>query len=108
MAGEMETVEIPVTEGCNNRCSFCVTAWFMIEKGMERNDLSRQVIRERLARAYASGARGVLFNGGEPTLRRDLGELVEDARSAGHERVSLFTHARAAATEEGARWIASM
>jgi MoaA/NifB/PqqE/SkfB family radical SAM enzyme len=101
-------VEIPVTEACNNRCSFCTTAWSMTEKSFEPSDLSRETMRERLAEAYARGSRRVIFHGGEPTRRRDLGEIVEDARRAGYELVSIFTHARAAATEEGARWLTTM
>jgi MoaA/NifB/PqqE/SkfB family radical SAM enzyme len=104
----LPTLEIPLTEACNNRCGFCTTAWFMIEKRFEPSDLSRDAIRERLARGYASGARRVVFHGGEPTRRRDLGEVVDDARGAGFEQVVVFTHARAAATEEGARWLGAM
>jgi len=101
-------VEIPVTEACNNRCSFCRTAWFMTEKRSEPTDMSREIIRERLASAYAAGSRRVVFHGGEPTRRPDLGEIAEDARRAGFELLTVFTHARAAATEAGARWLTSM
>ena len=52
--------------------------------------------------------RRVVLHGGEPTLRRDLGEIVAGARAIGFERVAIFTHARAAASHSGADWLAQM
>ena len=92
--------EIHVTEACNNRCAFCTTGWENAEqKGLRH--VPREVIRTHLREAWEGGARRVLYQGGEPTLRLDLGELVADARSAGFPVVSVFTNARLASSAIG-------
>ncbi|MDP1823163.1 MAG: radical SAM protein [Archangium sp.] len=88
--------EIHVTEACNNRCAFCTTGW---ENTLRH--VPREVIRAHLREAWEGGARRVLYQGGEPTLRPDLGELVADARAAGFPVVSVFTNARLASFSPG-------
>lgn len=100
-------VEIHVGELCNNRCSFCTTGWVNREKP-EIEPVPRETIRGQLEVAYAAGARRALFQGGEPTLRRDLGDLIGDARAIGFSVVNVFTNARMAASRPGARWLAGL
>jgi cyclic pyranopterin phosphate synthase len=99
--------EMMLTGACNNRCGYCSTAWDLME-GREIKVVPRDVARAELERAYARGARRVVFAGGEPTLRRDLGEIVDDARAVGFEGRIVFTHARTAASRAGASWLAGM
>lgn len=92
--------EIHVTEACNNRCAFCTTGWENAEqKGLRH--VPREVIRAHLREAWDGGARRVLYQGGEPTLRPDLPELIADARAAGFPLVSVFTNARLASSAIG-------
>lgn len=105
---ELPKVEIHVTEVCNNRCSFCSTAWVNDEQGTKLTHVPREVIRTQLAEAYANGARRALFQGGEPTMRRDLGDLLGDAWGMGYEATTIFTNARMAASQAGARWLTGM
>lgn len=97
---KLPKAEIHVTEACNNRCAFCTTGWENAEQRGLRH-VPREVIREHLREAWAGGARRVLYQGGEPTLRPDLPELVADARAAGFPVVSVFTNARLAASSVG-------
>jgi MoaA/NifB/PqqE/SkfB family radical SAM enzyme len=102
-------VEIYVTDVCNNRCSYCTTGWDNTEnKRSSLKHVPRETIRAHLEEHFAKGARRVVFQGGEPTVRRDLGELLADARALGYEATTVFTNARAAASPIGARWLASM
>lgn len=105
---ELPKVEIHATDGCNNRCSFCTTGWLVRERAGELDHPPRELVREQLERAYARGARRALFQGGEPTLRRDLGDLLADAHAIGYQATTIFTNARMAASRAGARWLASM
>jgi MoaA/NifB/PqqE/SkfB family radical SAM enzyme len=50
-------------------------------------------VRARIDAAVESGAREVWLTGGEPTMRRDIAELVAHARQRGAERVVLETNA---------------
>ncbi len=102
-------VEIYVTDVCNNRCSYCTTGWDNTEnKRSSLRHVPRETIRAHLEDNFAKGARRVVFQGGEPTVRRDLGELLADARAVGYEATTVFTNARVAASPIGARWLASM
>jgi uncharacterized Fe-S cluster-containing radical SAM superfamily protein len=102
-------VEIYVTDVCNNRCSYCTTGWDNTEnKRSSLKHVPRETIRAHLEEHFARGARRVVFQGGEPTVRRDLGELLADARAVGYEATTVFTNARVAASPIGARWLASM
>lgn len=105
---QLSKVEIHVTEVCNNRCGFCTTGWVNAEDGARLSDVPREVIRAQLAAAYAEGARRALFQGGEPTVRRDLGDLLADAHAIGYLATTIFTNARMAASRAGARWLVGM
>ncbi|APR79811.1 Molybdenum cofactor biosynthesis protein MoaA [Minicystis rosea] len=102
-------VEIYVTDVCNNRCSYCTTGWENTENARSAlKHVPRERIRELLAEHYEKGARRVVLQGGEPTVRRDLGEILADARAVGYEATTVFTNARAASSPIAARWLASM
>lgn len=102
-------VEIFVTDVCNNRCAYCTTGWDNAEapRGTLKH-VRREVIRSHLEAHFQKGARRVLFQGGEPTVRRDLGELVADAVTVGYQATTVFTNARAASSPLGARRLAEM
>ncbi|MFO0757155.1 MAG: radical SAM protein [Byssovorax sp.] len=102
-------VEIYVTDVCNNRCSYCTTGWDNTENARSSlKHVPRERIQALLAESYDKGARRVVFQGGEPTIRPDLGDLLADARAAGYEATTVFTNARAASSPIAARWLASM
>lgn len=101
-------VEIHATDLCNNRCGFCTTGLLNHERYEELRHPPRAFIREKLEEAYRRGARRALFQGGEPTLRRDLGDLLSDAHEIGYQVTTIFTNARMAASRAGATWMARM
>jgi len=105
---ELPKVEIHATDACNNRCSFCTTGWLVRDEGEDLGHPPRELIRGQLEEAYRGGARRALFQGGEPTIRRDLGDLLADAHAVGYQATTIFTNARMAASRAGARWLASM
>ena len=64
--------------------------------------MSADAVTGRIRAAVKSGGREIVLTGGEPTLRRDLGELVREARAAGAERVALETNATTLGPEQAA------
>jgi GTP 3',8-cyclase len=82
-------LRLSLTDRCNFRCSYCATA------GPERHEdpLERAEIA-RLARVLAMlGIRRVRLTGGEPTLRRDLLDIVRDVRATpGIEEIALTSN----------------
>lgn len=69
-----------VTFGCNSRCQSC-TYWKLTPRMKE--DLTTEEVFHLLDRAYAAGMRGYYMFGGEPLVRRDIGEIVDYAKKKG-------------------------
>lgn len=82
-----EDAEIVLTVPCNNDCTFCSAKHFSLEPPLEQ-------IRYQLMKAVESGARRVNFTGGEPTLRKDIFEILDYARRLGIPGIYLKTNGR--------------
>ncbi|HJX23272.1 MAG TPA: radical SAM protein [Candidatus Bathyarchaeia archaeon] len=69
-----------VTYGCNSKCKTC-TYWQMSHRMKE--DLSTREVFELLDEAYDFGMRGYYLFGGEPLVRKDIGDIVRYAKNKG-------------------------
>lgn len=68
--------------GCNLRCGYCHNRW-MIEPSHARELLSRQELLDWLASRQGL-LEGVCLSGGEPTLSRELPELLQAIKELGY------------------------
>jgi MoaA/NifB/PqqE/SkfB family radical SAM enzyme len=85
-----QRIDLKVGFACNNLCRFCV-------QGDKREKLPAKPARElrrALAEGRRSGATGVVFTGGEPTLHVDLRGLVRHARELGYKDIQIQTNGR--------------
>jgi MoaA/NifB/PqqE/SkfB family radical SAM enzyme len=85
-----ERIDLKVGFRCNNFCRFCV-------QGDKREKLpakSMEALLASLAEGRRSGATGVVFTGGEPTLHTGLVRLVRQARSLGYEDIQIQSNGR--------------
>ena len=71
---------------CNSACGYCD-----LPLNVGRYEMSREEIREVFSRLYRDGVRFVLVQGGEPLLRRDLPEILEDLSAIGF-HLTLITN----------------
>lgn len=69
-----------MTFGCNSRCRSC-TYWKNTPRMKE--DMKTDQIFELLDEAYDVGMRGYYMFGGEPLIRRDIGEIIDYAKEKG-------------------------
>jgi MoaA/NifB/PqqE/SkfB family radical SAM enzyme len=74
---------------CNNNCRFCVQA-----HKKHLGNRSTAEIKRDLKEAYENGCEGVVFTGGEVTIRKDLLQLVAFARQLGFRRIQLQSNCR--------------
>lgn len=74
------TVIFNLTNHCNLRCKHCYAAYYT--RGDE-NEMTTQQIKKVLDGLKKIGCLRINFCGGEPLLRRDLGELIDYAKSKG-------------------------
>lgn len=84
----MERIDIKVTFKCNNACKFCVQG----EKRKIHCDKETKEIKTILDDSRNNYGE-VVFTGGEPTLRKDIIDLVSYAKSLGY-RVQIQTNGR--------------
>lgn len=85
----MRVARVLTNETCNQNCPFCTT-----RRPTERADfVRREAVLRRIAGALTEGAREIVFAGGEPTLRRDLEQLIAAAREGGAQGAVLETNA---------------
>lgn len=80
----MAVFEINLT--CNSKCTYCD-----LPLNQGRRELSREQIKDIFSGLYAEGLRYVFVQGGEPTLRKDLPEVMLDLKQMGLD-VTLITN----------------
>ncbi len=82
-------VDIKTGFKCNNNCKFCVQAWKKPEGNRPKEDISKD-----LYDAKKAGCVGVVFTGGEVSIRADFFELLECAHDIGFAEIQVQTNAR--------------
>jgi MoaA/NifB/PqqE/SkfB family radical SAM enzyme len=70
-----------ITYACNSRCKTC-TYWQMSNR--INDDLSTEDVFSLLDEAYDFGMRGYYLFGGEPLVRKDIGQVVDYAKKKGY------------------------
>ena len=78
LAGRPVLATFQINLRCNSACGYCD-----LPLNVGRYEMSREEIREVFSRLYRDGVRFVLVQGGEPLLRRDLPEILEDLSAIG-------------------------
>ena len=85
-------LRLSVIEACNFRCSYCLPAGYQARPGLPPPLRTDEIAR--LLRAFAGlGMRKVRLTGGEPSLRRDLADIIGIAAATpGVDKVALTTN----------------
>jgi MoaA/NifB/PqqE/SkfB family radical SAM enzyme len=88
---EMEFKRVDIKTGylCNNNCSFCVQA-----HNKQFANKNNTEIKQSLINAKKDNCQGVVFTGGEFTLRKDAIELVRYAKQLGFSSIQLQSNGR--------------
>lgn len=85
-----DRIDLKVGFRCNNLCHFCVQG----DKRLKLPSKPFAELERALEEGRRAGARGVVFTGGEPTLHKEIVELVRRARAAGFTDVQLQSNGR--------------
>jgi len=73
---------------CNNNCRFCVQADNKCKGNRTFNELKKDLIESK------KRCNGVVFTGGEVTIRKDFFKLVKLAKELGYETIQIQTNGR--------------
>jgi MoaA/NifB/PqqE/SkfB family radical SAM enzyme len=87
---EIEFLWLELTNRCNLRCVHCYAD--SGPHGYKSDRLLADDYRRLVDEARELGCDQVQFIGGEPTLNRDLPELIDHARGNGYSFVEVFTN----------------
>ncbi len=86
MAGRPVLATFQVNLRCNSACGYCD-----LPLNVGRYEMTREEIQGVFSSLYRDGVRFVLVQGGEPLLRRDLPEILEDLSAMGFQ-LTLITN----------------
>ena len=93
MTSQMKRCEMIITEYCNFNCPYCRGLDDEIYGDRKVKQLSFEEIKRNIDLWTADkGLENIRFSGGEPTLHKDIVEIVEYARLRGVKRVALSTN----------------
>ncbi len=89
LPSEKKRIDIKVGFSCNNHCVHCV-------QGNKRDMLPDKDTEDIKAMLWESRheALDVVFTGGEPTIRKDIVELVRYARDIGYQEIQIQSNGR--------------
>lgn len=82
-------VDIKVGFSCNNNCRFCVQA-----HKRPLGDRTTKEIKNEMDEAIKNNCEGIVFTGGEPTIRKDIIELVKYANDSGYRVIQIQSNGR--------------
>jgi len=74
---------------CNNNCIHCVIAG---QRGLQ--DLGTQEYKKCMTDSFSAGADHLIITGGEPTVRKDILEILAYAKKLGFPQISMQTNGR--------------
>ncbi|MFC1511037.1 radical SAM/SPASM domain-containing protein [Candidatus Margulisiibacteriota bacterium] len=78
IAYQPTSIVVSLTNRCNCRCLMC-NYW----KFTSQNELTTNEVKDLFNQAKAAGVSSCILYGGEPLLRKDLGELISQAHQQG-------------------------
>ena len=73
-----------ITERCNLNCSFCLA-----DQCNDKEDIPFEEICTSLDKIIVKGKSLIQLSGGEPTMRKDLAEIIRYAKNAGAKYIQL-------------------
>ncbi len=83
----LEWAHIRVTENCNSRCITCY-AW----KNRSVDELTTEEVKNALRQLKDIGVKNLIFIGGDPLLRRDIGDIIKEASLLKFEIIIVVTN----------------
>ncbi len=85
----MKRLDLKVGFSCNNNCRFCVQA-----HKRHLGDRTTEELKKEMDKGRETGCEGIVFTGGEPSIRKDIIELMKYARDAGYKVIQLQSNGR--------------
>lgn len=85
----MKRLDLKIGFSCNNNCRFCVQA-----HKKHLGDRTTEELNKEMDKGRETGCEGIVFTGGEPTIRKDIIELVKHAKDVGYRVIQIQSNGR--------------
>ena len=86
-------VDLNLGYGCNLNCRFCYYQVSMRSQDRRsRKELSTSEAKNWIRFFYNNGIREIDLTGGEPSIRKDISELIHYCRETGYQKICLITN----------------
>ena len=85
----MKRLDLKVGFSCNNNCRFCVQA-----HKKHLGDRTTEELKMEMDKGRETECEGIVFTGGEPTIRKDVIELVKYAKDVGYRVIQIQSNGR--------------
>jgi MoaA/NifB/PqqE/SkfB family radical SAM enzyme len=82
-------LDLKIGFSCNNNCVFCAQA-----HKRKLGDRTAEELKKEMEAALEDGCDEMVFTGGEPTIRKDILELVSHARDLGYRIIQIQSNGR--------------
>ncbi|MDP6627172.1 MAG: radical SAM protein [Methanopyri archaeon] len=90
VTGLRSRMDLRMGFACNNNCRFCVVG----DEKRRTRDMATADVKASIDAAKEGGVTTLVFTGGEPTIRKDLVELVAHAGGLGFRDIILISNGR--------------
>lgn len=91
--------DLKLSYKCNNNCIFCSIG----KRRQDAEEKETEEIKRLIEESREKGFSYILFTGGEPTIRKDIFELVEYAKKIGFKRIQIESNGRMLAYQDFCR-----
>lgn len=86
----MKRLDLKIGFSCNNFCKFCVQG----EKRKTIGDKTLERIKKEMELGAREGYEEIVITGGEPTIRKDIFEIVSFAKKLGFKNIQIQSNGR--------------
>lgn len=83
-----KSIVVTVGYKCNSNCKMCVVG----SKDKQNNNATTQEVKDILSEGRKNKVDRVEFSGGEPTIRKDIIQLVTFAKAIGYKKIGVSTN----------------
>ncbi len=85
----MKRLDLKTGFSCNNNCKFCVQA-----HKRHLGDRTTEELKMEMDKGRENECEGIVFTGGEPTIRNDIIEIVKYAKDVGYRVIQIQSNGR--------------
>lgn len=90
----MKKYYFPLGFSCNENCLHCFLPMWKYHQQRNYCDLTTEEVKNILQEAKEAGVEVIALTGGEPTMRKDISEIIKFCKKLNFDRIELQTNVK--------------